>query len=136
MPRQKSRLESTELPGVLRLVRHDGTYLAMIDAEDAATVEQFTWRTSNYEYVARHYMREKGKQTAEMLQRHVALNMGLDIANATVKFRDGDSRNCRRSNLVVVPKKITKLPSQPSANDNGSTDAPADKQLELPFSAE
>lgn len=158
MSKQKSTAQPTANAGVFALCSPDGEFLAHISEEDVANITSYRWHRSG-EYVARTYINyaepavsylnaqsRPGKQCLELLQRHVASNAGSSVVNAFVKFVDGDSRNCTRSNLVVHLKRTSKyypavpkvrqsgvfpcVPSNRETETSGETD---DRQLELPF---
>lgn len=107
-----------------------GTFLAFVSPEDAESVSQFRWHKSG-RYVARSFVNADKKQVLELLQRHVALRMGVSSAQltlSTVRFDNKNPRDCRRENLVVLERKVSKL----RASDADASDETLSAQLEIP----
>lgn len=108
MPSEKVIIRpSKTYEGSFSLCRPCGAFLAWISPEDVISVARFRWHTSR-RYVARTYKDEMREQSMELLQRHVAANMGLPIVDAEVRFDNRNSRDCRRGNLILVPRRPRK----------------------------
>jgi len=106
--RKSTARPSDTYPGAYDLYSASGQFVAFIDSEDVESAIQYRWRR-NTSYTMRTFNLPTGKQTTDLLQRLVARNLGYDLAEMNVRFRSGDSRDCRRENLLVVTRKNSKF---------------------------
>lgn len=82
-------------------------YAAFIDDEDADLATHRYWASvcgPNHVY-AQRYIRKDGKPANIMLHREVAARMGEIPPGYVVDHKDGNTLNCRRSNLRSIPHK-------------------------------
>lgn len=75
-------------------------FIALIDKEDLEKVKLLQWHVEYGKYVV-HSHRENGKKKTIYLQRYI-----LEVLdNQYIKFKNGNSLDCRKENLLVYEKR-------------------------------
>lgn len=87
----------------LRIVQRDGSrHIVLLDARDVAIAQRHHWHilSTGPKWQRRHYANNRGVGPLHFLLFDALAPAGPAAAQGRVQFLNGDSRDCRRRNLV------------------------------------